>query len=145
MDIDSQELTEEELAAIEAEEADHELSSRSKSNREYDYRLNDLQEEDEDEVAGQLEDDEEDEEEEDEVDQSLIERMPRINDKNEVNSQLAVGYKFDRSFVVRGERIGVFKHTDDDRLEFSTTIDKVKTPKGKQFAPKKVSRRWLPL
>jgi len=35
---------------------------------------------------------------------------------NEKNSALAVGYKSDRSFVVRGDRIGVFKHTDDDRL-----------------------------
>lgn len=53
----------------------------------------------------------------------------------EVNSQLAVGYKFDRSFVVRGDKIGVFKHTDDDRLEFATSINRVCTPGGKKFAP----------
>jgi hypothetical protein len=32
------------------------------------------------------------------------------------NSALAVGYNSDRSFVVRGDRIGVFKHTVDDNL-----------------------------
>jgi len=55
-----------------------------------------------------------------------------------VNSQLAVGYKNDRSFVVRGSRIGVFKHTPENRLEFSTSINKVQTPKGKFFSPKKI-------
>jgi tRNA (guanine9-N1)-methyltransferase len=55
-----------------------------------------------------------------------------------VNSQLAVGYKHDRSFVVRGPKIGVFKHTPDNNLEFSTSISRVETPKGKLFSPKKV-------
>ncbi|KAF2106285.1 VID27 cytoplasmic protein-domain-containing protein [Lophiotrema nucula] len=55
-----------------------------------------------------------------------------------VNSQLAVGYKHDRSFVVRGNKIGVFKHTPDNQLQFSTTISNVKTPKGKAFSPNKV-------
>jgi hypothetical protein len=55
-----------------------------------------------------------------------------------VNSQLAVGYKHDRSFVVRGSKIGVFKHTPDNHLEFATNISKVQTPKGKLFSPTKV-------
>ncbi|KAI1260263.1 VID27 cytoplasmic protein [Xylariaceae sp. FL1019] len=55
-----------------------------------------------------------------------------------VNSQLAVGYKHDRSFVVRGSKIGVFKHTPNNHLEFSTNISKVDTPKGALFSPKKV-------
>lgn len=54
------------------------------------------------------------------------------------NSQLAVGYKHDRSFVVRGSKIGVFKHTANNQLEFQTNISKVQTPKGKLFEPKKV-------
>ncbi|KAI0007168.1 VID27 cytoplasmic protein [Xylariaceae sp. FL0662B] len=54
------------------------------------------------------------------------------------NSQLAVGYKHDRSFVVRGSKIGVFKHTPNNHLEFSTNISKVETPKGALFSPKKV-------
>jgi len=62
-----------------------------------------------------------------------------VRDKSgNVNSQLAVGYKHDRSFVVRGSKIGVFKHTEDNHLEFSTNISKVQTPKGKLFSPKKV-------
>lgn len=56
----------------------------------------------------------------------------------EQNSQLAVGYKHDRSFVVRGSKIGVFKHTDNNQLEFATNITKVLTPKGQLFEPKKV-------
>lgn len=59
-------------------------------------------------------------------------------DDGNVNSQLAVGYKHDRSFVVRGSKIGVFKHTPNNNLEFSTNISKVETPKGKLFNPKKV-------
>ena len=55
-----------------------------------------------------------------------------------VNSQLAVGYKHDRSFVVRGSKIGVFKHTPNNALEFSTNISKIETPGGKLFSPKKV-------
>ncbi|KAI4199509.1 MAG: hypothetical protein LQ350_004575 [Teloschistes chrysophthalmus] len=56
----------------------------------------------------------------------------------DVNSQLAVGYKHDRSFVIRGSKIGVFKHTPNNNLEFSTNISKVETPGGKLFSPKKV-------
>ncbi|KAI9659260.1 MAG: hypothetical protein M1829_006600 [Trizodia sp. TS-e1964] len=60
------------------------------------------------------------------------------DDDGNVNSQLAVGYKHDRSFVVRGSKIGVFKHTPNNNLEFSTNISKVQTPSGKLFSPKKV-------
>lgn len=59
-------------------------------------------------------------------------------DDGHVNSQLAVGYKHDRSFVVRGSKIGVFKHTLNNNLEFSTNISKVETPKGRLFSPTKV-------
>jgi hypothetical protein len=61
----------------------------------------------------------------------------RLKDGN-VNSQLAVGASVDRSFVVRGDKIGVFKHTPDNQLQYSTTINQVKTPGGKTFSPKKV-------
>lgn len=60
------------------------------------------------------------------------------DDDGNVNSQLAVGYKHDRSFVVRGSKIGVFKHTPNNNLEFSTNISKVETLGGKLFNPKKV-------
>ena len=70
-------------------------------------------------------------------DESEDDVVTRDNDGN-VNSQLAVGYKHDRSFVVRGSKIGVFKHTPNNNLEFSTNISKVETPGGKLFSPKKV-------
>lgn len=56
----------------------------------------------------------------------------------DVNSQLAVGFKNDRTFVVRGSKIGVFKHGTGNNLDFQTNINKVATPKGKLFSPKKV-------
>ncbi len=62
-----------------------------------------------------------------------------LRDKDgNVNSLLAVGSKHDRSFVVRGSKIGVFKHMPNKHLEFSTNISKIETPKGKLFSPKKV-------
>ncbi|CAM1504034.1 Fc.00g016250.m01.CDS01 [Cosmosporella sp. VM-42] len=94
------------------------------------------EEEEEDEEEEELEDDRAQEEEydSDEEDESS---MPK-NADGEVNSQLAVGYKHDRSFVVRGSKIGVFKHTPNNHLEFSTNISKVTTPGGKLMNPKKV-------
>ncbi|KAK8170177.1 vacuolar import and degradation protein [Phyllosticta citrichinensis] len=102
----------------------------------------------EDEKAGEEEEEEEEEDDdendrprakgyESEEDDDEDDQIPKEADGN-VNSQLAVGYKHDRSFVVRGSKIGVFKHTDDNHLEFSTNISKVETPKGKLFSPKKV-------
>ncbi|KAI4611939.1 uncharacterized protein J4E88_010654 [Alternaria novae-zelandiae] len=64
-----------------------------------------------------------------------VETGPTDGDQN---SQLAVGYKHDRSFVVRGNKIGVFKHTPENQLQFSTTISNIKTPGGKAFNPNKV-------
>lgn len=90
------------------------------------------EEEEEEEVVddGQRSEHYDSDEEEDDV-------VTRDEDGN-VNSQLAVGYKHDRSFVVRGSKIGVFKHTPNNNLEFSTNISKVETPKGQLFSPKKV-------
>lgn len=100
------------------------------------------------EEGEEAEEDEEEEEEEEEqddgqrsehydTDEEADDVVTRDDDGN-VNSQLAVGYKHDRSFVVRGSKIGVFKHTPNNNLEFSTNISKVETPKGKLFSPKKV-------
>ena len=91
--------------------------------------------------------DEEDEEYEDASDGQQSEHYDEDEEEDDVeagmkdgriNSQLAVGAKVDRSFVVRGDKIGVFKHTPDNHLEFSTAINNVQTTKGKGFAPKKV-------
>ncbi|KAK6498555.1 hypothetical protein TWF481_011143 [Arthrobotrys musiformis] len=86
------------------------------------------------------ESDQEEEEGEDSLDNTVSEESTQFPDDGaqEENSQLAVGTTSDRSFVIRGNRIGVFKHTPANHLEFSTTINKVQTPKGKAFEPKKV-------
>ncbi|KAI9676893.1 MAG: hypothetical protein M1817_006732 [Caeruleum heppii] len=92
--------------------------------------------EEEEEEAEEVEDDGQRSEHYD-SDESEDDVVTRDDDGN-VNSQLAVGYKHDRSFVVRGSKIGVFKHTPNNNLEFSTNISKVETPKGKLFSPNKV-------
>lgn len=59
----------------------------------------------------------------------------------ELNSALAVGYKHDRSFVVQGDRIGVFRHGDstDPKLRHATTITGIRKPGDKRsFKPTKV-------
>ncbi|KAF2268560.1 VID27-domain-containing protein [Lojkania enalia] len=105
---------------------------------------------DEEEEAEEEEEEEEEEVEEDYEDADDGQRSEHYDEDesdddvdtglkdNGVNSQLAVGYKHDRSFVVRGNKIGVFKHTPENQLQFSTTISNVKTPKGKVFNPHKV-------
>jgi hypothetical protein len=43
-------------------------------------------------------------------------------------SSLAVGYKHDRSIVAKGHSLGIFKHTEDDRLLPSVTLPTDFTP-----------------
>ncbi len=82
--------------------------------------------------------DEEELTEESEDDRDYEEQPARFGKHDEKNTQLAVGYKYDRSFVSRGHSIGVFKHNEDDKLVFSTNIDKIKTSSGKFFSPSKM-------
>lgn len=63
--------------------------------------------------------------------------------KGERNSQLTVGYKGDRSYVVRGNNIGVFNHSADNEVKYYATISKLATPKGKEFRPKQVCRTYF--
>ncbi|KAF2436058.1 VID27-domain-containing protein [Tothia fuscella] len=109
--------------------------------------FNDLTLEDADDAAAQEEEEEEEEEESDDEGGRRSEHYDSDEDEDDVvtrdadgnvNSQLAVGFKHDRSFVVRGSKIGVFKHTEDNHLEFATNISKVQTPGGKLFSPGKV-------
>jgi len=101
-----------------------------------DLTMEDAREDEEEEGEEEVEDDGQKSEHYD-SDESEDDVVVRDQDGN-VNSQLAVGYKHDRSFVVRGSKIGVFKHTPNNNLEFSTNISKVETPGGKLFSPKKV-------
>lgn len=76
---------------------------------------------------------EEEEEEEDEEDGTSV---PRLS--GERNSMLTVGYKGDRSYVVRGNNIGVFSHAGDNQVRYYATISKISTTKGKEFKPREV-------
>ncbi|KAG6032325.1 hypothetical protein E4U41_007248, partial [Claviceps citrina] len=103
--------------------------------------LDEVREEEEEEE--EVEEEEEEEEDDDGLrsdDYDSEEDQDGAKDRadGEINSQLAVGYKHDRSFVVRGSKIGVFSHTADNRLKFNTNISKVTTPSGKLMSPKKV-------
>jgi VID27 C-terminal WD40-like domain len=64
--------------------------------------------------------------------------MPPTFAQGERNSQLTVGYKGDRSYVVRGNNIGVFDHSAGSNVKYYATISKIATPKGKEFKPKSV-------
>ena len=81
----------------------------------------------------------EDSEEEDEGQREEDDELPEALVKGAKNSQLAVGFKGDRSYVVRGNNIGVFKHSgDQDQVKYYATIGNIADPKGKKFNPKKV-------
>lgn len=77
--------------------------------------------------------------EEDEEDNEFDEDgLPPQLAKGERNSQLTVGYKGDRSYVIRGTKIGVFSHSDSG-VKYHATLNKVLNKKGKEFAPAHVS------
>jgi hypothetical protein len=104
------------------------------------------------------EEEEEDDYEDDDDDDREIDDDEHIGTRN---SSLAVGYLFyvimgvctfkmllsltccstksNRTYVVRGSKIGVFKVTDDDQLKYANAIKKIKNSKGELFSPKKVS------
>ncbi|KAJ3559138.1 hypothetical protein NP233_g11340 [Leucocoprinus birnbaumii] len=103
-----------------------------------DVEMKDVSEEDEeDEVADELEIDKESDEEDDHVQEDEDGALPPAL-KGDRNSQLTVGYKGDRSYVVRGNNIGVFSHTGDSGVKYYATMTNVATPKGKGFKPRNV-------
>jgi hypothetical protein len=84
------------------------------------------------------EDEDEDEDEEEVFKEKDHAAMSVDDDPFTKNSLLSVGYKHNRSFVVRGNKIGVFKHTEDNELKFATTINNIGTKNGDYFSPRKM-------
>ncbi|EPQ59431.1 VID27-domain-containing protein [Gloeophyllum trabeum ATCC 11539] len=120
---------------MKADEQSYVLSSNTE-----DVEMKDVDEEDEeDEVEDELEEKSEPSEDEEEDEPGADEdALPPALGPGERNSQLTVGYKGDRSYVVRGNKIGVFSHGGDNGVRYQATISKLTTPKGKEFKPKKV-------
>lgn len=90
-------------------------------------------------VMGEPENEDHSEEDVDE-ESSVADRLVKNNnpdDDDQVNSNLVVGFKHDRSFVQRGNRLGIFKHTDDDGLQL---VDEVRIGDKKRgfFTPSKM-------
>ncbi|KAI0938089.1 hypothetical protein AcV7_003377 [Taiwanofungus camphoratus] len=102
-----------------------------------DVEMQDVEDEsdEEDAVEDELDKSEDEEEPEEYTDEDA---EPQPLGKGERNSQLTVGYKGDRSYVVRGNKIGVFSHTGDNQVKYHATIGNLATPKGKEFNPKRV-------
>lgn len=65
------------------------------------------------------------------------EPQPEALRKGEKNSHLTTGYKGD-AFVVRGDKIGVFRQKKDGTVQYQASIGNVQTTKGKKFKPSKV-------
>ncbi|RPD67184.1 VID27 cytoplasmic protein [Lentinus tigrinus ALCF2SS1-7] len=98
-----------------------------------DVEEEDEEEEDEDAVAEELDKSEDEEEEEYPEDDDDVPVMPKGK-----NKQLTVGYKGDRSYVVRDDKIGVFSHTGQNQVKYYASISNIATPEGKKFSPKHV-------
>lgn len=61
----------------------------------------------------------------------------KFKNNKDKNTALTVSYKNDRSYVVRGDKIGVFK-SDDSGLNFQNAIENIRDLKGKSFNPDKI-------
>jgi hypothetical protein len=74
-------------------------------------------------IRGETEEDDEEDEE-----------RNTFRSNREKNSNMSVGTANDRSYVVRGDKLGVFNNSDHD-LKFQTTISNLKDLDGKKFIP----------
>ncbi|ORX86733.1 VID27-domain-containing protein [Anaeromyces robustus] len=91
------------------------------------------------------EEEEEEKEEENNNNNKIIRNETQSDEEDEedklhtddglTNEELAMAYKYDRSFVVRGNKIGVFKHTDNEKLKYVTTIDNIQGLDNTKFVP----------
>ncbi|GMM37771.1 Vid27 protein [Saccharomycopsis crataegensis] len=64
--------------------------------------------------------------------------VARFKSNKEKNKALAVSYSNERSYVVRGNKIGVFKSNDNNSLDFYTAIENIKNTSGKTFTPERI-------
>jgi len=62
-------------------------------------------------------------------------RARDVNLGQEKNDDLSVGMASNRTFVIRGSKIGVFRHNHDDELEYMTKIPAITDLRGKSFTP----------
>ncbi|KAI0375618.1 VID27 cytoplasmic protein [Pilatotrama ljubarskyi] len=117
------------------EKAKFEEQSYVLSSNVEDVEMKDAEDEsdEEDAVEEELDKSEDEEEEEYPEDDEEAPQMPKGR-----NKQLTVGYKGDRSYVVRDDKIGVFSHTGQNQVKYYASISNVATPKGKVFSPKHV-------
>ncbi|KAG6890559.1 hypothetical protein C0992_000567 [Termitomyces sp. T32_za158] len=118
-------------AKLKADEQNYAVSAND------DVEMRDVEndDDDEEEVLSELDPDEEPSDDEEDYDEDEGTTMIPGSDRN---SQLTVGYKGDRSYVVRGNNIGVFNHSVDNGVKYYGSITKLSTPKGKGFKPKHV-------
>ncbi|RCK57521.1 Vacuolar import and degradation protein 27 [Candida viswanathii] len=88
------------------------------------------------EEATELEEEEEEESDDSEYQSETVKWETK--DQRDKNSNLAVGSSKDRSYVVRGDKIGVFSEADDGQLNFQTAITNLTDLQGKSFNPEKL-------
>ncbi|GJE84223.1 VID27 cytoplasmic protein [Phanerochaete sordida] len=128
-------LHEESWAKAKADEQTYVMNAQEDE----DVEMKDVEQEsdEEEEVADELEKEEDQSEEEEEDELQDDEDEPRLP-PGAKNSQLTVGYKGDRSYVVRGNNIGVFSHTGD-QVKYYATISKIAAPRGnRSINPKQI-------
>lgn len=78
----------------------------------------------------------------DDRDESQILKEQFMKASSHRNANLAVGTLSDRTYVSRGDAIGVFKEDDDmDQMKFITGLKNLKTPNGQKFTPAKMKLR----
>jgi hypothetical protein len=106
------------------------------------YDMLDFENNEKEEQEQEEQEEEEEEQEEEAVSDDDSDEEPP-EDAKATNSLLTVGYNSDRSFVVRGSQIGVFK-SSGNKLKYTTSIKRLKDSEGKTFSPKKVHLSvWL--
>ncbi|KZT12472.1 VID27 cytoplasmic protein [Laetiporus sulphureus 93-53] len=103
-----------------------------------DVEMRDVEDEEGEEHDVEAELDQSEDESEPEPEPEGDEEAPPPLARGERNSQLTVGYKGDRSYVVRGNKIGVFSHANDNQVKYHATISNLSTGKVKEFQPKHV-------